>query len=584
MSQLISSATHKNWERMGIAAAGVRLTSRANKTSSQRIVFPVEYFHHKKNIPLVQKIVDHVKEHNLSVENILYAAALRCLEHKDFIVNGKTSRQNVRAFIEEYQHLSPAHFPSDLVLPFDESDLLGLLYQCLQSEGKRNRDGIYYTSFPVAEILLRDTDISQDRYFLDPCCGSGNLLLHISGADPKNLFGIDSDPLAVMIAKCNMIMNYPGIDFSPRIFHRDFLETDRLFARSEKHPLEGILFNYIITNPPWGAVSHFGDDDFAAIKSNESFSAFMVKSMRYLSENGKLRFLLPESFLHIKTHSGIRSFILKQYHIEEIRRYPHSFSGVSTKFIDVTITKNRNKHVTAFNAPNHETILVDTSVFAKNRYSVFSIINREDSRIIDYVNNQGIYDLSGSVFGLGIVTGDNKSKLFAAKDDNLEAIYSGKEVSPYRLLKAQYFIRYCREQFQQAAKESIYRTSEKLAYKFISHRLVFAYDNTQSLFLNSANLLIPNIKGMNIKTVLAFLNSELYQFVYQKQFPDIKVLKGNLTGLPFPAIDEETDKKFIHMTDMILSGQDMPDADNSVYEIFHVNNRDRKYIKEAMAR
>lgn len=40
---------------------------------------------------------------------------------------------------------------------------------------------------------------------------------------------------------------------------------------------------------------------------------------------------------------------------------------------------------------------------------------------------------------------------------------------------------------------------------------MFAYDDTSSLFLNSANILIPNIPGMSTKTVLAFLNSSLYR-------------------------------------------------------------------------
>jgi type I restriction-modification system DNA methylase subunit len=582
MSQLISTATQKNWERLGIITTGVRLKSRANKTSSDRIIFPIEYFHDKKNISLVQNVVSYAIENNLPIENVLYSVALRCFEHNGFIVDGIALQQNVCKYIEEYQHLSCIDFFADTILPFDESDLLGLLYQCLKSEGMRNRDGIYYTSSPVANILLRDVDVSNNQYFLDPCCGSGNLLLTISEANPKNLFGIDSDPIAIMIAKCNMIMKYPGNDFSPQIFHRDFLETNLLFAANDENPIEEFRFDYIITNPPWGAVSNFGDIDFSGMTPKESFSAFLIKSMDYLSPHGKLRFLLPESFLHIKTHSDIRSFILKNYHIEEIRNYPHSFSGVSTKFIDVTITKNRNKNITSFHYPD-KNIFVDSAVFMKNKHSVFSIITGEDRRIIDYINNQGIYNLSESIFGLGIVTGNNKSKLFETSDKNLESIYSGKEVSPYHLEKAKYFIHYCREEFQQTAKESIYRAPIKLAYKFISRKLVFAYDNSQSLFLNSANLLIPNIKGMNIKTVLAFLNSELYQFLYQKQFADIKVLKSSLMELPFPTIDEITNQKITEIVDMILSGQNdmISVADDIIYEIFHVNDNDRKYIKDS---
>jgi type I restriction-modification system DNA methylase subunit len=580
MSQLISSAAQKNWERLGITAIGVKLKSRANKTQSDRIVFPVEYFSDKKNIPLVQSVVDYVSRNNVPVENVLYSIALRCFEDKGFIVGGKTCQQNVRTFIDEYHHISVVDFIYNVILPFDETDLLGLMYQCLQTEGNRNRDGMYYTSSPVANILLRDVHVSKEARFIDPCCGSGNLLLNISATDPKNLFGIDSDPIAVMIAKCNMIMKYPENNFYPNIFHKDFLETDRLFAKNMRNPIEGFFFDYVITNPPWGAVTNLGNENFSGVTSNESFSAFLVKSMEYLSENGKLRFLLPESFLHIKTHSNIRSFILKNYCIEEIRSYPHSFSGVSTKFIDVTITKKNDNHVTLFCASD-KNIFVKTSMFMKNKHTVFSVISNEDNRILDHVHNQKKYDLSESVFALGIVTGDNKSKLYKIPHENLEAIYSGKEVDPYRLLQPKHYIKYNREQLQQAAKESIYRSNEKLVYKFISRRLVFAYDNSQSLFLNSANLLIPNVKGMNIKTVLAFLNSELYQFIYQKQFTDIKVLKGNLIELPFPVINNDADANLTRMIDTILSGDDhvISEINNVIYDIFHLNNGEKKYIQ-----
>lgn len=583
MSQLISAATQKNWDRLGITATSVRLKSRANKTSSDRIVFPKEYFHDKKNISFIQNIVDIILAHNLPIESVLYSTALRCLEDKKLIRNGKAFQQNVQTFLEEYQHFTFDCSFVDVILPFAETDLLGLLYQCLKPEGSRNKNGIYYTSSPVAKILLRDADISEDRCFLDPCCGSGNLLLHATCTNPNNLFGIDNDPLAVMIAKCNLIMKFAGVDFSPQIFHRDFLKTDRFFVQSAENFVGENRFEYIITNPPWGAVSYFGDIEFAGINPKESFSAFLITSMKYLSEHGKLRFLLPESFLNIKTHSGIRSFILKHYHIEEIRCYSHSFSGVSTKFIDISITKNKRKNLTSIHVSDN-IFSVDTSVFAKTKYVVFSIINGEDSRIIDYVNKQGKYNLSESVFGLGIVTGDNKSKLFETQSGNLEAIYSGKEIQPYRLSNARYFIRYCREEFQQCAKEMIYRAPEKLAYKFISRKLVFAYDDLQSLFLNSANLLIPNIKGMNIKTVLAFLNSEIFQFMYQKQFADIKILKGNLIELPFPEIDKDTNRELLLLTNSVrlVNKNVLSEINNIMYEIFHLNDKDKSYIKNEL--
>ena len=48
---------------------------------------------------------------------------------------------------------------------------------------------------------------------------------------------------------------------------------------------------------------------------------------------------------------------------------------------------------------------------------------------------------------------------------------------------------------------------------------------------------------MSVKTVMAFLNSELYSYFYRKLFGEVKVLKGNLINLPFARIDSSLNEK-----------------------------------------
>ena len=99
---------------------------------------------------------------------------------------------------------------------------------------------------------------------------------------------------------------------------------------------------------------------------------------------------------------------------------------------------------------------------------------------------------------------------------------------------------------------------------------MFAYDDSSSLFLNSANILIPNIPGMSTKTVLAFLNSSLYQFLYEKLFGELKVLKGNLSELPFPKIDPKTNNELTNLVDEIIykGKNNQEEIDKIVYRLF----------------
>ena len=76
---------------------------------------------------------------------------------------------------------------------------------------------------------------------------------------------------------------------------------------------------------------------------------------------------------------------------------------------------------------------------------------------------------------------------------------------------------------------------------------------------------------MSTKTVLAFLNSELFNFLYAKRFNDIKILKGNLSALPFPKITAEQDKQLTALVDRALSGdkdasKEIDALINSLYE------------------
>lgn len=172
------------------------------------------------------------------------------------------------------------------------------------------------------------------------------------------------------------------------------------------------------------------------------------------------------------------------------------------------------------------------------------------------VDARGYDTLGNSIWALGIVTGDNKRKLKKVRESGTEAIYTGKDIGRYRLKEPTNFIHYDRAQLQQCARDEYYRCPEKLVYKFISKSLCFAYDDSSGLFLNSANILIPNVRGMSIKTVLAFLNSELFSYYYSKKFTDLKVLKGNLMTLPFPKITAQQDAEIAEMVSRVLNGEE----------------------------
>jgi len=165
------------------------------------------------------------------------------------------------------------------------------------------------------------------------------------------------------------------------------------------------------------------------------------------------------------------------------------------------------------------------------------------------------------------VSGNNKEKLSTkASQTHPTPILTGKEINKYACTAPKYFFDFDRSKLQQVAKDEIYLANEKLLYKFISNKLVFAYDNKQQFVLNSANILIPKIDGMSIKAVMAFLNSKVMQFTYEKSFNQLKVIKSNLCKLPFPYISVEFNEK---LSTLIANGE-YSEIDNELYRFYNL--------------
>ncbi len=565
--QIISEATRRNWSRLNTVESS-RLTKRANKRRSTKKIIPVEYFVNKNNQDVVLNILTILEDAKYSITDVLCAVAEKLFDRIGILHN-----PNVQTVLAEY----PYKKNEDIFhweIPTDERDLLGIIYQSSMFEGIKNQNGTYYTPHKVTSSMVSALSFDKGQTFIDPCCGSGAFLLSVPCENPRQLYGIDIDPIAVMIAKFNLLLRYShDKDFIPNIVCGNFLL---------ENPFSGHSFDYIVTNPPWGAFVG-NSDNIAEITSQETFSLFWVRSYRQIKDNGIVRFLLPEAVLNVKVHKDIRTFILENCCLNSITIYDSSFSGVVTGFVDIECQKGPKTNTVCINKGT-TSFEVKVSVFSENENKVFCFLNPVDSEIVNRCKNAGKYTLENSVWALGVVTGDNKGKLKSTPAPELEAIYTGKEILPYRLKSPNNYILYDRKAFQQVAKEEYYRAPEKLAYKFISNKLVFAYDDNRRLFLNSANILIPQIPRMSIKTVMALLNSELFSFLYQKMFGEVKILKGNLLQLPFPEISAECDRRISNIVDGIISGDCKEEEmlQDEIYWLFNISDEQIKYIRRVL--
>ncbi|WP_319416970.1 methyltransferase [Marispirochaeta aestuarii] len=97
----------------------------------------------------------------------------------------------------------------------------------------------------IAAAMLRLVGFaSRPGTLLDPCCGSGTILLEAASIRPESrLYGVDVDPLCAKGAQKNLLSLFPDHGGS-RIYQGDARKLEELF------PADGL--DYLVTNPPFG--------------------------------------------------------------------------------------------------------------------------------------------------------------------------------------------------------------------------------------------------------------------------------------------------------------------------------------------
>ncbi len=518
---IISSATRRNWNRLHVEDSTGRLASRANKRLSEKNVVPLEYVSSSSTVEWITDLLGTIRANGWSNSDVMYSLCVNLLR--------RHSLRDAALSANLFSDLPKCRIIEEILclpLPEGEQDLLGLMYQSILSEGARNRMGAYYTPPSIVRSMTENLPVSAVCRCIDPCCGSGaflTVLLDI-GIPGKKLFGCDSDPIAVMLARVNLLIVCRDADKIPQVVCADFLRSELSFPKT---------FDLIITNPPWGALSDklkFGDLTFI-----ESFSCFLYAACQRLRPNGTIRFLLPEAFLNVRTHQPLRRYLLEKKSIREIRFYDESFSGVTTRCISVEIRNAAEDDLIHLRGSQIDA-RISASLYRKNTDCIIRPLEQLDCAIIEKMYALGTHSLTGSTWALGIVTGNNKKLLLDAPQKDAEPIYTGKEIEPFVLASPKKYICYNRSAFQQVARDEYYRAKEKLIYRFICDRPVFALDKGGTLCLNSANILIPQTENLSVYALLALLNSAPIQYLYMKLFGGVKVLKSYLEKLPLPEL------------------------------------------------
>lgn len=493
-----------------------------------------------------------------STNNLLHAYLSGELDIAPYtsLMNDLIGSQNpALLFIEEHPQLFAVSYTYE-----KQEDILGLLYISLKNMGSRKTTGSYYTPTETVRHLIENlsaasADFTRKTVF-DPCCGTGNFLLQLPDHfNFTHIYGNDIDSTSVKITRINMALKFHIKDI--QTLYDNITESDFLTESSTR------TYDYIIGNPPWGCVFSDAEKDYlrenfqcAKGKNIESYDVFTERALSLLSENGTLAFVLPKAILNVRNHAPIRQIILTETSITRLDYLGEIFNKVQCPSIILQLI-HTGKPLSCIGM----TVTDQTRSFPINREreitaDCFSFLmdDREYAVMDKLLHLPGAVTLENQAdFALGIVTGNNREYISNEKTDANEVILRGSDIDRYQIKEATSYITFTPEKFQQTALEKYYRAPEKLLYRFISKEPVFVYDNKQTLSLNSCNILIPHVEGLDMKYILAVLNSRITQFIFRKQFDSVKVLRSHIEQISIPVIDSTAQTEIIRIVNQLLS-------------------------------
>ena len=414
---------------------------------------------------------------------------------------------------------------------------LGCQYEAALSNAYRNKEGVYYTPPAIAERFFQylpgDRDGNRsDLTFCDPCCGSGNFLLAAieQGIDPANLYGFDTDPVAIAMAR-KRIFEKTGYD-SHKIQYADFLE------QSLQPDQAG--FDIIFTNPPWGKKISKAEKQkyalhFGAGKCSDTSALFFFACLARLNQSGHLGFLLPDAFFNVASFEDARQRALTR-EIKAFMDFGKPFQGLLTKAKGIVLQNCESSENTNIECEGPEQRRSRTQdSFRQNPKSIFNFTcSQEAAAVIEHLYEREHLTLADRAkYGLGIVTGNNKKFCRANSQAGYMPVYKGSDIQKEKLKEPSTFIPDDLSLYQQVAPVELFQAKEKLIYRFISSDLVFYHDTDQTFFLNSVNMLVLHDDfPISAKQLSQLLNSDVMNWLFRTIFETHKVLRSDIEALP----------------------------------------------------
>ena len=419
----------------------------------------------------------------------------------------------------------------------------------------RDRFCSYYTnSKDITKYMVSKLGVVDNDVILEPSAGEGIFIDEVLEADKLvqiDALDINSDAIsilkkkyednsAVVVRETDTLLDEQLDLYS--ISQLWLKQTDTLFDKQlDMFSSLGGHYTKVIGNPPYGAWQDYEKRDilkkkFAGHYVKETYSLFLLRCISVLRMNGRLSFIIPDTYLFLNMHSRLRELILTNTKIDEILIFPSKFfPGVSFGYSNLSIITlercdkksaldNTFRIIQGFNSSSEFGTLLGNETERPENLQIFSfkqrdILENEQCRVI-LAESKTSTLLSQSAQKLGDVadvvtgfyTGDNL-RFIKASGKDVKGAKNYDVIDPATVVRCTslYGIPDVEEGYvpyiKSAAKRRYVRQSDEWFVRWDKATIDFYNKNKKSRFQNSSfyfktGIGIPMVKSSTIRAFL----------------------------------------------------------------------------------
>ena len=199
------------------------------------------------------------------------------------------------------------------------------------AQRKQDKFQAFYTNCnDITAYMVGLLQCHQGMSVLEPCAGDGALIEELKKTnDALNITAYELNNKSIRILQ-NKYLNNLNI----QIEQADFLLPSELNLNT---------FDRVIANPPYGAYQSAEKrkqlkNNYPQLYAKETYGLFLIKAMELLKDKGRLVFIIPDTYLTLHMHEGLRKELLERYEIESITLFPSKFfPNVSFSYAGLSI-------------------------------------------------------------------------------------------------------------------------------------------------------------------------------------------------------------------------------------------------------